>query len=127
MSMFKMTDEQVKALYADAREHLEARNLRAMLTETIYHAMKDVVREVGYGDATPDYFDNRADLLLDRLMRVCNGEGWDRVARPIMAKVQAEQQMQMVVDYLSTTKMLEPSPWLRDLMVKPSTTQPVDE
>lgn len=127
MSMFDLTDEQVKALYVDAREHLEARNLRAMLTETIYHAMKDVVREVGYGDATPDYFDNRADLLLDRLMRVCNGEGWDRVARPIMAKEQARQQMQMVVEYLSTKAMLEPPSFMRDLMAKPSTTQPIDE
>lgn len=127
MSLFDLTDDQVRALYADAREHLAVREMRGVLEETIFHAIKDVVAEVGYGDATPDYFRNRADLLLNRLLGICNGEGWDRVARPIMARQQALQQMQAVVDYLATKRMFEPSPWMVEMMAKPSTTQPVDE
>lgn len=126
MTMFKQTEDEIRELYADAREHREALTLRLHMEEVIAEAMKEVVREVDCGDATPSYYFDRGRRLLDAMLRVCNEKGWERISRPIMAKMEAEQTMRACINVLTARRMLEPTPWMRDLMGKVST-PPVDD
>lgn len=134
MSMFEVSEDDIRKMYTDADEQLQARELRNHMASIIREAMKDVVHEVGYGDATTDYFQNRADLTLECLLRVCSEKGWERIGRPIMAKIEAEHQKRLALESMTLNAALNPMPiqipssFLSAFSkITPQPTQPVDE
>lgn len=130
-----MTDDEIRKLYTDASEHEQAGQLREHMAAIIREAMQDVVHEVGDGEAPRGYFQHHADRTLETLLRVCNEKGWERIGRPIMAKVEAEHLKRAALEALALNSALNPMPIHIPAsslaaalkVVGGSPTQPVDE
>lgn len=110
MSIFDLSEDEVRKLYTDASEHYAARQLRDHMVQMIDHELRDIVREQRdlWAGHRSDFFRARAGELLEKLQRICNEQGWERIGRPIMAKIEAEHQMQIAMNYLTTQEMLKP-------------------
>lgn len=103
-----MTDDEIRSFYTDADEHDQARQLREHMAAIIREAMKDVAYELGGGDAPRGYYQHHADRTLETLLRVCNEKGWERIGRPIMAKIEAEHRKQAALHALALNSALNP-------------------